>query len=275
MSLDIEIVGSDKLDVPYPDFSLSVDPFLRCGSFQIANLDGKIVGGHDVEIEDYPYQISMQYYSMGHICGGSVIRPDVILTAAHCIIKAFVEYLSILHSTNDIINKDGVSISVSALKVHDQYSHGLYDNDVAVMYLLSPIEFNSNKVGIIQLTEVAGGNIMRTATLSGWGATEFGESQSDVLQAITVNEVPFDDCNASHDNRLTDSMMCFTAIGKDACQLDSGGPLVDLETQQQIGIFSWGRDCTHPLYPGVYTDVYKAREWIDSVTDMKNNAILK
>lgn len=46
-------------------------------------LDGKIVGGEPAEIEDYPYQISLLAYG-SHSCGGSIIAPNKILTAAHC-----------------------------------------------------------------------------------------------------------------------------------------------------------------------------------------------
>lgn len=47
-------------------------------------LDGRIVGGHDVNIEDFPYQLSLQSYGR-HICGASIISEQWALTAAHCV----------------------------------------------------------------------------------------------------------------------------------------------------------------------------------------------
>lgn len=47
------------------------------------NLDGRIVGGFEIDIKDVPWQVSLQTSGF-HICGGSIISPKWILTAAHC-----------------------------------------------------------------------------------------------------------------------------------------------------------------------------------------------
>ena len=48
----------------------------------------KIIGGNDVSIEDYPWQVSLQksnYFGLSHFCGGSIIHPKWVITAAHCL----------------------------------------------------------------------------------------------------------------------------------------------------------------------------------------------
>jgi trypsin len=108
------------------------------------------------------------------------------------------------------------------------------------------------------------GETLRTI---GWGTTSSGGSSSAVLLEADVDYVPNSECNANYGGSILDSMMCAASPGKDACQGDSGGPLVETDSLVQVGVVSWGIGCANPSYPGVYSRVSVAYNWITSFLD--------
>lgn len=94
-------------------------------------LDGRIVGGEDALIQEYPYQILLEYYG-SHRCGGSIISKNVILTAAHCI-----DYLSpsslTIRAGSTVNGQGGVVVNVKKLEVHENYYN--LDYDVGLMFV--------------------------------------------------------------------------------------------------------------------------------------------
>ncbi|KAL7432670.1 hypothetical protein ACHAXM_003955 [Skeletonema potamos] len=90
----------------------------------------------------------------------------------------------------------------------------------------------------------------------------------DLLE-VEVNVVSNEECaQTSLKGMITDNMLCAADIGEDSCQGDSGGPLVikgkDVHGSDdvQVGVVSWGVGCAHPDFPGVYSRVSSAFEWI-------------
>jgi len=102
--------------------------------------------------------------------------------------------------------------------------------------------------------------------VSGWGyLQEGGGSLSSSLQTLDVASVDRETCNTAYDGEITDNMFCAGVLnvgGKDACQNDSGGPVV--QNNQVIGAVSWGYGCARPQYPGVYTRVGNFVTWIQA-----------
>ncbi|KAF5283117.1 hypothetical protein FQA39_LY17424 [Lamprigera yunnana] len=223
-------------------------------------LDGRIVGGSPVSIKEYNYQISLQYFG-GHYCGGSIISETVVLTAAHCTEGSSPSYFEILYGTDDLYSGGGI-VSVSQIFVHPDYNSRTIDFDVSVLHLGGSITFSdSAQPTILTTTPQSAGNL-RSATVSGWGALSSGGGSPSVLYAVDVEEFTNADCNNAYGS-ITDRMICFGAPGKDSCQGDSGGPLVDVSNREQVGIVSWGYGCADPNYPGVYSNVYNLKSWID------------
>ncbi|KAF5276940.1 hypothetical protein FQA39_LY18534 [Lamprigera yunnana] len=223
-------------------------------------LDGKIVGGRPVSIYNYNYQISLQYYG-GHYCGGSIISKSVILTAAHCTEGELPSVFKILYGT-DKLNSGGKKVSVSRIIIHPKYNPSTFDYDVSVLHLSGSISFSASAQPTVLTTTPPNANKLRSGAVSGWGALSSGGGSPSVLYAVDVQEFTYSACNSAYGS-ITDRMICFGAPGKDSCQGDSGGPLVDVTNKEQIGIVSWGRGCALPRYPGVYSNVYLLKSWIN------------
>lgn len=109
-------------------------------------------------------------------------------------------------------------------------------------------------------------------TVNGWGTTSYSGEPTVTLLSVDVNIINILSCNTSYHGELTAGMMCagVTGGGKDACQGDSGGPLAC--NGLLTGVVSNGYECALPNYPGIYTDVYKFKKWINSNgTDYSGN----
>ncbi|KAK9695314.1 Trypsin [Popillia japonica] len=240
-----------------------------CASFATPNiplLDGKIVGGSNADILDYPYQVSVQEFYL-HICGGSIISTKHIVTAAHCTYETIASYLNIRAGTA-IRNSGGVTIDVSIIYQHPEFSNVTYDYDIAVLELVSDLTFSDTIIAISLPNEnqqlIAG----TESVVTGWGATEEDGIGSNQLLMVEVPLVSATDCQAAYAPNyvITERMLCagFTEGGKDACEGDSGGPLaID---GLLIGVVSWGAGCARPDYPGVYANVPNLRSYIAEVS---------
>ena len=105
-----------------------------------------------------------------------------------------------------------------------------------------------------------------TALVTGWGKLNYSGPQPDILKEVNVTTISNQECRANYShNRITDDMICATAVGRDSCQGDSGGPLAVLGQDgqySQIGVVSWGKECAKPGYPGVYARVSSLLPWV-------------
>lgn len=231
----------------------------------IPKLDGRIVGGRDVTIEKYPWQVSLQRNG-SHFCGGSIYSKNIIITAAHCVPTLNPEFIKVRVGSTTY-NEGGQLVDVAAIKGHEKYSvdHRMYD--IALLRLSTAVELN-DKVKTIQLATKAPSPRVN-AVVTGWGTTiSSGGPLPLNLQAVTVKMVPNDICGSNtygYGDLIKPTMICAYAQGKDSCQGDSGGPLVS--GGRLVGIVSWGKGCAEPNYPGVYTDVSLLNSWILKASD--------
>ena len=244
----------------------------------------KVVGGVDVDIKDYPWQVALTSNPNGSgFCGGSIIGDSWVLTAAHCVNNDSPSGLYIRGGTSSSFASGGDSYSVSQIIIHPNYSGNSYD--FALIEINGEFEYGENmqKIDLIDESEIAlgvqDGGVM--STITGWGTTSSGGSLADVLQMVEAPIVDNDvACGSDSDadgnsgqyfcSELDESMICAGDLvngGEDACQGDSGGPLVVRSSDNSrwllIGATSWGNGCADVLYPGVWAKVSHVLDWIN------------
>lgn len=252
-------------------------PFIRPRLFPFG---GKIVGGLPITIQDASYQISLQTRNF-HICGGSVISENFVLTAAHCTSGQSASSLTI-RAGSDLYRSGGVVVRVEKILQHEKFDYSKIDFDFSLLKLAAPLNFSDliQPIALPSQDEIVEDDSLCIVT--GWGNTQNSQESRDKLRAAYVPSVNQAECDAAYRNfgGITDRMICagYKSGGKDACQGlllerrllrrflnylftgDSGGPLVSGE--KLVGVVSWGYGCAIAGYPGVYSRVAAARDWI-------------
>ncbi|KAJ6632927.1 Trypsin-7 [Pseudolycoriella hygida] len=228
--------------------------------------EGRIVGGFRGNIEDFPYQVSMNHYG-SHRCGASIIHKQYVLTAAHCTTGVIINALSI-RAGSSLRSMGGINVSVGRVVPHPRYNSNTLDFDIAIMYLSWSLSF-TNSMYPVNLPRQ--GEVIPVGTntlISGWGELSETGGSTQQLQYVQVPIIDDHTCQEAYGryNTITPNMICaglHRKGGKDACQGDSGGPMV--AHGKLFGIISWGFGCARPNFPGVYTKVSAFRNWIDSI----------
>nr|AXF35732.1 serine protease 6 [Holotrichia oblita] len=225
-------------------------------------LDGRIVGGETVTIEQFPYQVSLQLLG-GHWCGGAIISDTVILSAAHCV--SWPQSWYNVRAGSSFHNSGGSLVEISTIIVHPDYNPSNLDNDITIIRLSSSLSFSASISPIALASENEIIPEGTSSVVSGWGALEENGPAPIQLQAVTVPIVSQENCNdlyRDHPLSILDSMICagFPEGGRDACQGDSGGPLT--ANGLLIGLVSWGEGCARATYPGVYANIANVRGFI-------------
>ncbi|PSN49652.1 hypothetical protein C0J52_14793 [Blattella germanica] len=236
--------------------------------------DGRVIGGEDANIENIPYQLSMEYMG-SHRCGASIVSNDWAVTAAHCVVD-YVTFPNLI-PINDIKLRAGSSVrgtggtvhQASQVIAHSKFTFEEMDCDVAVVKVSAPFVYG---VGIAPIslttTEPSAGEI---ATVSGWGLTSpteiFLPTRLQVVQEPIVDHQKCNDIYYNQFGDITENMICagYEEGGKEACNGDSGGPLV--VGGKLAGIVSWGGICNAFVGdPIVYSNVASLRDFIVSQT---------
>ncbi|XP_047450852.1 transmembrane protease serine 13a [Mugil cephalus] len=240
-----------------------------CGRQQSTS---RIIGGTAAKSGHWPWQLSL-HFKGSHICGGVLISPDFVLTAAHCFPGKNPSYLS---PNNWRVYGGTVSLDnlpqpyqVKKIILNENYDSNTNNNDVALLVLTSPVQFN-DKVQPVCLPAFNQRFPPGTRCwTSGFGTTEAGSGiVSRDLMEVSVDIIDRRVCNSRdvYGGAVTKNMICAGDLqgGKDSCQGDSGGPLVckGESLWYLVGITSWGSGCGEVNRPGVYTQVSSVLPWI-------------
>ncbi|CAH1776904.1 unnamed protein product [Owenia fusiformis] len=256
----------------------------------ITNAGSIIIGGIEVSPKfNYRWMV---YFAKNNEtkCGGSILSPIHILSAAHCFgfserskfDLADVEVKTGKHDTTKYEGPLEQRRTIKNVKIHEHFDmFSSMDNDIAIVTLASPLQFNYHTHPIILPKNTLEKAIKKTTRkgickIIGWGNTigTRTPSYSDVLLEVAINLERT--CSSGLGGVVTDNMFCASAINPnktiganrlDSCFGDSGGPLMCREGVKwyQYGIVSWGPVNSCGNASGVYTKVPKYVDWITGV----------
>ncbi|XP_065363211.1 trypsin-1-like [Calliphora vicina] len=241
------------------------------------NLESRIINGQEVKWNSTRYQVSIRledidryFFGVGHLCGGSIISRNAILTSAHCIWNANsnsfypASKFSVVMGNLDRSLNDGNSLKLGVSKIitGTHFNYGTFQDDVAVMFLNQSIPTNFTRAEVIEINENMNLTNTKTCIVTGWGLTE-KNTYTRKLMFVEVPIVNRANCSLNYGpETILDGMLCagYMKGEFDACSGDSGGPLVC--DNKLVGIVSFGLGCAIPGYPGVYTNAAYYYDWI-------------
>ncbi len=223
----------------------------------------RIVGGSEAARGAWPFMVGIFSKNSGSLsnsffCGGSLVHPDWVLTAAHCLIDETASSIKIGISLHDLATDSGEIKNASRIIIHPSYNNNSLENDIAL------IELSSSSTTGTPILPYAGGNTFagENGVAIGWGNTSEDGDISEKLRQVTL---PIANNSSCGENSKKICSAGLPTGGKDTCQGDSGGPLVigSGSSASLVGITSSGEGCARPYEYGISTRVSSYTSFIN------------
>ena len=251
-------------------------PLCPCGN-NARSLNTRVVGGHDVGRNSFPYATGLLIRSgdeergpVQPFCGGTLITERHIVTAAHCLRDRTAEQVSVDvgdYALNE--ERDRQVVQAKNLTKFPDYVAETFHTDIGIVELANPVRFRPGLRTAYLPRSDLDLKPGTTVVVYGWGRLSYTGDHPDKLQAVELPVVDNEECQTKFVSRIEPGMICAGGQeGKDACIGDSGSGLVVRLDKEFVlsGVVSFGKRCALPHVPGVYTRVSTYVDWIRKQT---------
>ncbi|XP_054162299.1 protein masquerade-like [Oppia nitens] len=245
----------------------------------------RVVGGSDSYPGEWCWQTALINSQNQYLCGGTLISAQWVLSAAHCITNLVRngETIYVRVGDHDLTSQVGSrgaqTQKVSTTYIHHNHNGQTLDNDIALLKLESPVEFNENVCLVCLPARGSKRKPGKRCTVTGYG---YKDETGPIALRIREAEVPIVDdqeCTVRV-NSVTEKLFILPASsfcaggdeGNDACQGDGGSGLVcEVDNYYELtGLVSWGFGCGRSGVPGVYVKVSAFVGWINQIISVNN-----
>lgn len=184
-------------------------------------INTRIVGGEPSASHSWGWAVSLRIPNGGHFCGGSIISPHYILTAAHCVNDPKITNLGITAAigTDTLNDNIGQRIAVSSIHIHSNWNTNTKENDIALLKLKTAISFSDRNIAKLCLPSLKEYNAVEfpwtdtSLVAIGWGSTASGGSVSSLLRQVTLAAVGSKEAKCSNSIRNSQVQFCAAVNG--------------------------------------------------------------